>query len=173
MHPPQYVQDELERIHPWARFGWTVNHATGEEGGFYIVQLVKTRIAEYEYAPRWDGWGPIFGTDFDRMQRVPFAMAGPFHPRETAWGDVLKALKETLTPVAERRYKTNRAKGVAYDDAVKDLAGQMGQFLYWKSQQTGAASDKTQAQKFLTDEERAVLAGERMQDLRGTFTGGK
>ena len=166
MHPPQYVLDEIERLHPWARLGWTEE---GPTPGFYFVQLIPKRVFEFEFNEPWGDLGPIYGSDYDPLERVPYMMAGPFHPKSEKWEDIIASLKDYFEPLNERLYKENRKKGEAYDDYVKDLAGEMGSYLYWRSKQTDAAQRRDIPYKALTEEEKSVLRGESMKDLRDTF----
>lgn len=168
MHPPEYVLEEVERLHPHARVGW-IGDEDDPKAGFYFIQLIPKQLVAYEMNQPWEDLGPIFGSDYDPLERVPYMMAGPFHPRKEKWAEVLQALKKMLEPFNDRIYKENRKLGEAYDDAVRDLAGEMGSYIYWQSKQTNAAQRRDIPYKSLTEEEKAVLRGECMRDLRDTF----
>lgn len=168
MHPPQYVLDEIERLHPHARLGWS-GAEDDPKAGFFFVQLIPKRLVDYEYNEPWNNQGPVYGSDYDHLERIPYKMAGPFHPRSESWEDVIASLKTMFEPLNDRLYKQNRAKGEAYDDWVKDLAGEMGSYLYWKSKQTGATTRTDIPYKTLTEDEKSVLRGEQKRDLRDTF----
>jgi len=84
-------------------------------------------------------------------------------------GAIVKALRVMLTPRTDRIVKNRKKLGQAYDDNVKDLAGEMGEELYWKSQQTAAAGNRAAPKKFVTEDEKTILRGEKKRDLTGAF----
>jgi hypothetical protein len=177
MHPPQHELDRIQKLHPWARLGWIGRKRTSPDdlnvGDFYLVQLISQRAAQFEYNEPWADKGPIYGKAYDPLQRVPFMMAGPFPAEDIYSGAVTAALELLLRPPQDRVYKSQRSKGEQMDDDVTQLAGEMGEYLWWKANQTDAMSNRATPAKDVTAEEKAVLTGERMRDLKNTFVTGQ
>ena len=100
---------------------------------------------------------------------MPFAMAGPFTPAEVDDDAFPEAMRRMMTDYRSRCRESCLKKGIDYDSAVTDLAGEIGQYLYWMATRADADSNRHTPKKDLTEEDKAVLCGERKKDLTQTF----
>jgi hypothetical protein len=172
--PPAHVLKELQQIHPWVRVGWIGEDKKGPDdelnrGSFYLIQLVKRKVAEHEYNEPWDSKGPIYGEPYDRLARIPFMAAGPIDVEDMFSGAVTKALRVMMTPVTERMVKSAQAKTNQIHDEIHDVAGEMGERIYWDAHRTDATSNRALTKEDVTEEDKAILRGERMTDLSSAF----
>ena len=175
MYPPQHVLDEIQEIHPQIRVGWIGYDRSGPDeelnkGDFYLIQLVPKRAMGLEFNEPWGDKGPIYGQDWNRMDRVPFMAAGPLDTEDMFSGAVCKTLRKLCSKSAwQRRVDSAAEKGNEYDRQVTDLAGEIGEHLWWQANQTGHTGPDKVANKHLTPDEKAVLNGDSKKDLKNSF----
>jgi hypothetical protein len=102
-------------------------------------------------------------------------MAGPFEtakfqdtPGEEfwTWGSLLKTVRKLLTPVYERTVESAKQAAKEYDTQVHELACEMGSRMYHAAHQTGAAQRRDLPKNDLTKEEKAVLTGDRLAEMK-------
>jgi len=175
MHAPDWVSDELYRIHKNCRLGWVGQDREGPDdelnkGTFGLIQLYHRRDAEKTYfGDFWNDRGPIFGRSFDSLFWVPIYIVD-VPPVQVFDGTVIELLKRWMIPFKQRYMEAALEKGQQYKTMVDDLAGEQGSYMFWKSRQTDAASDRTTTYAETTEEDKKVLAGEKLTDLTQTFT---
>ena len=174
MEAPRSICEALYRLHKHVRLGWVGEDRTGPEdepnkGKFALLQLYTARDASRTfYGDPWSDRGPIYGRPFDRLQRVPI-MLTLVEPQDVFSGKIVADLKRWMKPIGQRMLASAREKGAEYQSQLDDLAGEAGEHLYWSSQQTGAARPPVVAQKFLTEHDKAVLAGDTIHGVKDAF----
>ena len=155
MRAPEHICRDLERVHQWARLGW---YGSDADGRFALLDLYPAPLAARTLELRWDDMGPVYGSDYDRLARVPI-VKGWFTPKEVFGGYVIPALRRMLTPLVDRVRKANEQHARDRKSERKDLAGQMGEELYWKAQRSSTPGP-TIADKHITKEEKARVNGD-------------
>jgi hypothetical protein len=177
MHAPEYICKEIERIHKRARLAWFGQDRKSDEeplnkGTFILIQLMHWRDAENSpMQSRWEGrFGPIFGSRYDLLMRVPM-MVCKVSPEEVFSGKVLARLKYTMKPIRERLYEENLKKGQEYERTVTEQAEATADHMLWHNSKNwqNSSSIRTLTKEDVTEEDKAVLRGERKKDLTKTF----
>ena len=153
MHPPSWVVDELERISPWARLGWH-----GEHRAFAILDLYPAHLAKTTFREHWDGKGPVFGSDYDRLARVPIWIA-EVSPADVFSGAVIGTVKRFATPFKKRLEQSWRQRQAERKREFKERAGAQGEHFYWAARKS-PHSGNVIAKKFVPSHERAICAGD-------------
>lgn len=153
MHPPQWVCDKLERLSPWARLGWH-----GERRQFAIIDLYPARLAKRTFREPWGDNGPIFGSSFDRRERVPIWI-DEVSPEAVFSGQVVKRVARFATPLRERMQRSWKERQIERRRDFKERAGLQGEYLYWKAKKS-PHSGHVIAQKFISKREKAITAGD-------------
>jgi len=167
VHAPEWVSKELERLHPQARLGWIGQDRLSSEeplnkGSFFLLQLYHPRDAERTLHFAWDSAGPIWGSRFDPLRRVPFIMR-PLTKEEVFSGQVLQIVREMMMPLKERIYSGLEREGRELEEGLNDLCGSAGEKMYWDSKRLDHAVPL--ADKFISEEDRALESGENNTDL--------
>lgn len=173
MHAPEWITEEIYRVHKDARLAWFGQDREGPEedlnkGKFALVQLYHWRdAAETFYGDPWGDRGPIFGRPYDRLQRVPI-MLTLIDPEDVFSGKVVAMLKRWCTPIRERVMLAAREKGAEYQSQVNDLAEAGGDYLHWTAQKS---TDRPPVvpQKDLTEDDKAVLRGDTIKGVKDAF----
>lgn len=153
MHPPQWVCEELERISPWARLGWH-----GERRAFAILDLYPAHLARRTFRELWDGKGPVFGSDYDRLQRVPIWI-DEVSTEDVFSGAVVARVRRYATPLKQRLERSWKARQSERKREFRELAGAQGEHLYWSARKS-PHSGKVLAQKFIPKRDKAICAGD-------------
>jgi hypothetical protein len=164
MHAPEWVCNELYRLHPQVRLGWVGQDRSGPDdelnkGKFALIQLYAVRDSERTYfGDAWNDRGPIFGKTYDRLFRIPRILE-LIEPEDVFSGKIVMLLKRWMTPIKNRVTDSRREKGRKYKAQLDDLAGAMGEELYWKGQHA-TSRPPVVANKFLSDKEKAIINGD-------------
>jgi len=163
MHPPNHIVEELYRVTKDARLGWD-----GASKTFALIQLYHTRDSERTFfGDFWRGRGPVFGHSYDPLQKVPMLIAH-VKPEEVFSGKVIPMVRRWLTPIKERTMASARKKGHEYQSQLNDLAEAGGDRLYWQAQR-GTSSSTQIANKFVTEDDKALLRGDKIKGVENSF----
>lgn len=180
MHPPQRILDQIERLHKWARLGWKgtedtydaqgklLKKAQPDEGTFMLLQLYHKTDVDKSISGLWPNEWPVYGSKYDKLDRIP-VMVGMFSKEEVFSGECLVKLRHWMKPIRQRIIESALEKGQAYERQVQELAGEQGSFLYWKAKRKPEGGKKLVSKSDVTEEDKAVLRGERMRNLREAF----
>lgn len=162
MYPPAWVCKKIEEVHPWARLGWQGRERkTADElnaGQFVVLQLYHQRDAKRTLLHPWNDQGPIFGSRFDPLQRVPI-MVKSVTNEDVFSGRVLDLLKEWITPLKQRIDETEAETSRDLDRKYSDMAREHVSHLHHAAMKTGATRPKPVAKKYLTKREKDLLSG--------------
>ena len=176
MEAPQHICEQIYQIDPDIRLGWTGLKQKPDEprklnhGRFALILLINPRLEQQVLTGTpWLDRGPIFGCWFDPLQRIPMVI-GWYKPG-TPWDEVIWAVKDRKKPIVPVIESALLNEGKWYDDQVNDLAGEMGEHLYWQASQTGHSGVEATPQKSLSQRDRDILAGtdESQQPLTDAF----
>lgn len=166
MHPPAHIVAKLQELHPQARLGWVGKDKRDPDelnaGNFALLQLYHQRDASRTYLEAWGDRGPVFGKDYDRLSRVPVWVKN-FTKQEVFSGAILDDVKKMLRPVRERYEVSALQKGSQQASAMRDLAGEAGQFLWHTSQKRDNAVPQTKKFNPFTEPTRSA------DDLKTAF----
>jgi len=153
VHPPQWVCEAIERLSPWARLGWH-----GERRQFAIIDLYPQRLASQTYRERWGDNGPVFGTDYDRLARVPIWI-DEVSPGEVFSGRVIRRVARYKTSLRDRARRAWSKRQAGRRHHLRESAGEQGQYLRWRANKS-PHSGTTIADKHITKSEKAIAAGD-------------
>lgn len=172
MHPPSWICKELERIHPQLRLGWVGRDRSGpadelNKGSFALIQLYHQRDASRTFFTPWNATGPVFGTDYDRLARVPVYLAD-IEPQDVFSGACIPLIRRWMRPLKERVVEAQVAKGREYESSNQDLAEAQTDYMLWHASKSDM-SDRTVTNSDLTAHDKAVLDGATKQDLTEAF----
>jgi hypothetical protein len=162
MHPPKHICDELERVHKWARLGWQGREKKGPDdlnpGQFVVLQLYHQRDAAQTLLQHWNNRGPVFGTKFDPLQRVPIMVKAV--PTQAVFdGSVITLLREWIQPLKPRLDEAEAEATSNLDRQYTDMARERVSRMHHAANRTGATRPKPVARKFLTKRDRDILSG--------------
>lgn len=162
MHPPQHIVAKLEEINPNVRLGWTARKYAGAPAGgaFAVLDLYPRALAEQSFEAWWDDSGPVFGSSYDPLQRIPIIKKW-YTPIQVFNGDVVGWVKHaSRTDKQFARYIRERNERLIKErtDARKDMAGELGEELYWRGQR-GTEPVPTIPDKDVTAADKAKLDG--------------
>lgn len=175
MHPPEWVLKKLQELHPQVRLGWIGQDREGSEdelnkGHFALIQLYQVRDSERTYfGDEWSDRGPIYGKPFDRLSRVPRYLAD-LTSEDVFSGRAIALLQRWMRPMKDRFMESAKEKGAGYQSSIDNLAGEMGEEMYWKSKQTDATRPEPVAKKFITEKDKKRLSGEAATGVADVFT---
>lgn len=155
MRPPEHICKSIERIHKWARLGW---HGSDTDGRFALLDLYPAPLAARSFELHWEDRGPVYGSPYDAMMRVPI-VKGWFHPQHVYSGELVRDLRRMRSSLVERVRKHNEKRIREEQARKKDLAGEAGEELYWNAQKSNHTGPIV-AKKHLSKQEKAVLSGD-------------
>ena len=172
MHAPEWVSRELERLHPQLRLGWMGQERLSPDeplnkGSFFLLQLYHRRDAERTLHFAWESSGPIWGSRYDPLQRVPFVMQ-PLSNEEVFTGEVLQIVREMMVPLKERLHSAMKEEGKVLDAEMDDLAGEMGEQMYWNSKRHDAELTCL-PDKMIAQSDKDIATGDVDLDMSDTF----
>jgi len=153
MRAPDWVCEEVERINPLARIGWE-----GETQRFAVLDLYPKRLADVTFKTLWEGRGPVFGSDYDHLQRIPIWI-DEVSVEDVFSGKVTQIVKRLCKDIQERLNKTWQEEQESQRRTKKELAGAMGSHMYWNSQKSLNATNII-ADKHISKAEKAIAAGD-------------
>jgi hypothetical protein len=169
MEIPKWLTEKVEAIGDHLRLGY----AGGDT--IHILSLARPRKLKELPIPvaEWNNRGPVFGTKFDRLGYSPVIVADVSADLLfNDLGEVLALLKHSGRTLRERAIEDGLAEGAAYEDAVSNLAGEMGEYLYHRATRTGAFGSVAVPRKHLSDHEKQVLSGDARLNLRDSMLPG-
>ncbi len=179
MIPPNWVIESIQKVHKHARLGWRgIAPKPGEEkelnkGFFYVLQLYHKRDAERSAlsAPWKSEYGPIFGAPFDINSRVPMMVAKIEDARRVFSGSIIDDLKFWMVPASRRARESAKEAGKKYKSAVHELAEEAADYMLWHNSKNwqNQSSKRWLTNDDLTEEDKAVLRGETLEDLTEAF----
>lgn len=156
MYVPKWMIEKIEGLNSSLRLGYY--------GGIdlAVIQLLPVKVAEATLIGNpWNNRGPIYGTKFDRVTQVPMHIVDlPIKEVFYDFDSVYSKLKRWLRPFKERVLEDAAEEGREYEDGVRELAEELGDYLYWHANQTGSGGVEAMPKKFLTPEEKEVLNGD-------------
>ena len=162
MHPPKWVCEKIESVHKWARLGWQGREkSTPDElnpGQFVVLQLYHQRDAKRTLLQHWDHRGPVFGSYFDPLQRVPI-MVKSVANEDVFSGAVLDHLKEWCQPLKPRLDECEAEANKTLDSKYTDMAHERISHMHHAANKTGATRPRPVARKFLTKADKNILMG--------------
>jgi hypothetical protein len=163
MHAPQWVLDEIERVNPLARLGWAGEDRESKDeplnkGMFAVLDLYPKRLADRTFKTLWGDRGPVFGSYYDPLERIPVWISN-IAPEDVFSGAVIGIIKRYCEDIQERLDRTWREEQEQQRKMKKELAGEVGSYMYWQSKRESNATN-TLPQKFVTQEEKARAAGD-------------
>lgn len=153
MEPPSYVCEALERISPWARIAWN-----GENKCFSVIDLYPAKLAKHTYREKWGNRGTIYGSDFDRLSRIPIWIED-VPAVDVHGGRVIARVKRMASSLKDRVKESWVQRQNERKSDIKDLAGKQGEYLYWQAK-TNPHRGHVIANKFIAKEDRARAAGD-------------
>lgn len=165
MHAPEHVCEALHRLHPGLRLAWrgrprSVASDGLNLGSFALVQLYHRRDRERTCEETWtQEMGPIFGKPFDTERRIP-VWKTDVDVASVFSGSFIEDIERWMTDLRRRIYESKRAEGRAEDDAIHDLAEQIGDHMWHAHQRDGAPRGQVVANKFKSDRDNAAARGE-------------
>jgi hypothetical protein len=134
-----------------------VNLGGDDLGAYALLDLYPQRLSRMTFALHWDDMGPVYGSPYDRLARVPIVKAW-VTPAELFSGDVIPMLRRMITPLKDRVRERNVQ--VLRERAAwkKDKSAQMAEQMRWQAQKS---YDKPNAfaKKHLTKAEKSILDG--------------
>lgn len=170
MHPPNWVVQKLHEIHSGMRLAWKGCARDSTElntGEYMLLQLFHMADLDTAFSELWNDRGPVYGLPYDFLTHVP-VMVSAVTPQDVFGGAIIKALEIMLTPFQKRIYNQRLDLGNALEDRVKDMAGEEGEWLYWQAKNSSHRGPLV-SKSDVTEEDKAVLRGERMLDLTDTY----
>jgi hypothetical protein len=167
MHPPKWVEIELERIMGQARLGWD-----GERQKFALIELRKKREQierDLSIGTPWkSSQGPIFGSRYDLLSEVPIYIIS-IDIEDVFSGKILALTKRWMTPFKDRVMDVCLEAGKETEAEMQDLTGEAGEYLDWHAHQSWATSDNSLHLGDVTEADKKVLSGEGKHDFTETF----
>ena len=162
MHAPEWVCEELERLHPYLRLGWLGEERQSPEeplnkGKFFLLQLYHARDADLTLHAYWGKAGPIWGSRFDPLRRCPIIVM-PLETEDVFSGKVLKHVKDMFRPIKERALEVAREAGREFDAEIDDLAEGMADRIMWNRHRADRDWEPL-PDKFLTKEDKDIITG--------------
>lgn len=161
----------MQRLHPNLRLGWCGDAFYDEfldedypEGHYVVVQLYHRRDAEGSFFAEYPSQWPLHGKPYDPLIMRPMYKFR-VSPREVWGGAVLEEIKRFLRPIREEFLDYAAEHNSEEDTKWDDMIEEFGDRLY-HSKGEGAP---ILADKFLTQEEKDVLAGD-VEDLTKDIT---
>lgn len=150
--PPQWVLDEIYKVHHLCRLGW----AGGPE--FAIVELWRQQEAPETIAGE-PFLGHVYGKSYDHIAYVPLHIMDA-----SVWqvfdGTVVDMVKRATSSFKDRVIAARRAEGEAIEKDLNAQAEQLGDEYYSAMHRDGAPRAPVVAKKFLTEHEKAVIGGD-------------
>jgi hypothetical protein len=173
MHPPQWVVDEIKRIHPQARLGWEGLERKGSEeelnkGRFALIQLYHARDAAKTFLTPWANRGPVFGKHFDSLFWTPIYVID-VAAEDVFSGRIITMLKRWMRPMRERYVESAIAKGSEYQTQCDDIIGEAADEMYSLAHRSTDGGAPVVAKKFLTLEEKKILSGDFDTNVKDTW----
>ena len=182
MYPPMHVIRALEKVNPNVRLGWTHKKEFADvpmDGAFALLDLYPSNCmsgspqfclrrgscALHTMEPIWDRFGPIYGSKYDET-RTP-VLKKFCRPHIVFNGEIIgvvQFMSMTDREFAEAIIEQNAALEKQRKDSIKDLAGEMGQELYWEAQNSTEAGP-TIANKHITKTEKEKVSGDWRQHV--------
>jgi hypothetical protein len=162
----------LRELCPDARWAWygKPKHGESEElnrGQFALLQLYRRHEASGALYEQWGDKGPIFGAPFDRDRYEPLWLAN-FTPEDVFALRFVPVVRRWMRPLRARLVESAQQRGLDYENEIKQLAGRIGDEMWWRSQRS-TDTPIVVPKKFLTKEDKAVLCGDAMRDVRNDF----
>lgn len=170
MHPPNWVVWKLHELHSGVRLAWKGCARKSDElnvGEFVLLQLFHKADMDTAFSELWNDRGPIFGLPYDPLTHIP-VMVSAITPQDVFGGAVIQALEVMFTPFQKRIYDQRLDLGNSLEDQVKDMAGEEGEWLHWKARDSSHRG-KLLTKTDVTEEDKAVLRGERKKDLTHSY----
>lgn len=163
MEAPDWVCKEVERINPLARLAWagearTSNKEALNKGSFAIIDLYPKRMADVTFKTLWGDRGPIFGSSYDPLQRVPVWIDN-VSPEDVHSGKVVAIIKRFCTDIQERLNRTWQEEQESQRRDRREMAGEIGSYMHWDAKKSLHATNVI-ADKHITKAEKAVAAGD-------------
>jgi hypothetical protein len=167
MIPPPDAVKELLDLHPTARWGYCgTTNETGEPE-FALLEIYPRHEAKNKMYEPWDGRGPVFGPAFDpETHEALWLWTFTRHDLQTK--AFVPLVKRWRTPLRQRMIESAKERGKQWDATIDGLAEEMGCDMYRRAQRSNHHGEVV-AKKFLTTEERAVIAGDTIRDLSDDF----
>ena len=165
MHPGPDAIMALKRLHPMARLGWFGKERKSEvelnPGEFALLELYpKHEVPRRIYEPGRER-GPVFGESWDHDRYEPLWLAN-FSPEDVQTLRFVPVVRRWMTPIHRRMYDSAKERGKAYQARIEDLAGTMGEKV-WFDIQHSTSSGPCSPKKFTHHEEREPI------DLTNSF----
>lgn len=166
MHPPLHMLRMLESIHKWVRVGWVGRDSVyasqaglseNDPGAYALLDLYPQRLARMSFQLHWDDMGPVYGSPYDRLQRVPIVKAW-VSPTKLFNGDCVPMLRHMIMPLAKRIREANEKVLKEREAWRRNLAGEMAERMVWDAHHSPHSSKKV-ARKHLTRSEKESLSG--------------
>jgi len=163
MHAPEWVCKEIERLHPYLRLAWLGEDRQSPDedlnkGAFFLLQLYHVRDAELTMLFPWDRAGPIWGSSFDPLQRVPIIVC-PLETQAVFDGSVLKLVKDMSENITTRMRRAINEEAQGFQDKIDEMADEWGDYLYYKRHRHDG-NWSSDAKKFLTKEDKDMMSGD-------------
>ena len=137
MRPPEWVSLDVERENKYARLAWH-----GEEQQFAVVDLVPAPLVKRMIKEPWGNRGPVFGSYFDRLRRVP-VWVDNVDTSDVMSGRVAHLVRRWSTPLKKRLEDRHEATKREQADSVSNVAGEMGEEMYWRAQRSSEGGTGT------------------------------
>jgi hypothetical protein len=150
--PPQWVLDAIYATHHLCRLGW----AGGPQ--FAVVELWRQREAPETIAGE-PFLGHVYGRSYDAVLYVPLHIMDAT-VAQVFDGTVVDMVKRATSSFKERVIAARRQIGLEIEKDLQEQSAQLGDQFYHEMQRDGAPRAPIVARKFLSEQEKAVIAGD-------------
>jgi hypothetical protein len=181
MLPPEWVVKGIERLDKHARLAWTGGDIDPAQyadlqwdwlqgqalletfdalnkGQFYIVKLFHPRDSARSHHGSWDSAGPVFGTYYDPLQRIPHIIT-PVTKQSVCNGAAIRMARDLLAPWEVPHIQSLEAADKQYIADRQDQAEAAGDYLWHKANRPDSGHTVL-AKKFVDERQKKVLSGD-------------
>jgi hypothetical protein len=125
------------------------------KGQFFLLQLYHKRDASLTMHTHWDSAGPVWGSRYDLLGRVPVIIA-PIKNEDVFNGRVIGLARDMTRPLKEQILQSYTEAGKDFDRDIDDLAEDMSSRWMFKKKDPNREW-QPYANKFLTKTEKDIL----------------